>query len=75
MPSISRFSDQLVEKLTEKLAHSVPETAAILNCSPRAIYNLIGRGELESYKQGPKRQITTKGILRYFYCILITAVI
>jgi excisionase family DNA binding protein len=65
MSSISEIREQLIEKLTEKLAHSVPETADLLGCSERGVYNMIGRGELESYKQGPRRKIPTTGILKY----------
>lgn len=61
----STLNDAFVERLTRKLSHSVPESATLLNCSPRAVYNLIEAGKLRSFKHGRKRQIATSELLAY----------
>lgn len=43
--------------MTERLAYSVREAARALSVSPRTIYRLIDRGELDSSTVGARRVI------------------
>lgn len=48
--------------MTDRLAYSVREAAEALGVSPRTIYRLISRGDLEARKIGERTVITTAAL-------------
>jgi excisionase family DNA binding protein len=63
--SKSILLDQLAEKLSGKLTHSILDAAHLLDCSKRSVYYLIEHGKIQSYKHGPRRKIPTTELIRY----------
>jgi hypothetical protein len=47
---------------SEPLAVSPRRTAFLLDCGVTRVYELINSGELESYKDGSARKVTTRSI-------------
>lgn len=57
-----RRSPIAVEPLATRLALSVPEAAWLLNCSPNTVWNLIAKGDLESFSLGRKRLVARSAV-------------
>ena len=57
--------EELMSRVTRRLAISTAEAAELLGCSERAIYNLMYAGKLRSFKHGPKRRIPTLELFSY----------
>jgi excisionase family DNA binding protein len=51
--------------MSERLQYSVKHTADLLDYSPRTVYRLIERGELETTGSGQLLRITDESILAY----------
>lgn len=49
---IYKLEERLENSKLEKAVYSVSEVAEILHKTPRAVYNMIERGELETIKLG-----------------------
>lgn len=50
---------------SDKLLHSPEETAGVLGCGRSYVFELIARGEIESFKIGRLRKIPREAITDY----------
>ena len=60
-----RRAPTAIEPPATRLALTVPETAWLLNCSPNTVWNLIGKGDLESFSLGRKRLIARSAVVDF----------